>query len=366
MRILLLGQTGLEVDKFLNGLRRLAKTNNKSLQILDLEGETRRILGKSSPVYIDLNFGKRSDLLRARREAFDSCTSKIKSNVVVLHLHAVYRRRRIPFHVLDWDQARKYKPDMVVTLIENVYRVAESIRENPRAKSDDPSQQIKLKDIMEWRAAELMIGQSLAEHCSVGKHRVRNYVVAKRHGPELIYQLLYESSEAEGKSGKKKIYASFPITKSLKDEDLRREVSNFRERLKHENKWIVFDPWTIDEGSLLTAVEQATKQDEVLTVKDEDEVEHRVSFEEAAEVYADIDAQIPQRDYQLIEPCDALVAYRGGISDGVRDEIQYANQNGIEVFTVWPSSDGDPKAFRGIHITARRDTLDDLLPLIPG
>ena len=217
---------------------------------------------------------------------------------------------------------------------------------------------------MEWRASEIMLGQSLAEHCSLEKRNVKHYIVAKRHGPELIYELLFESSEARPRGGKKKIYASFPITKTFQDECLRKEVNSFRERLKNENRWIVFDPWTIDERSLVYAVDQAHHRMQSVSVKDQDGAQYNVSRVEALAIVRDIDAQIPLRDYQLIESCDLLVAYRAGMSEGVRDEIQYANQLGIPVYAVWPSTDSPPVVFRKIHLTAYRHNLDELLALI--
>lgn len=364
MRVLLLGHAGLEIEKFLNATKRLAEKNHQPLQILDLEKSTQSVLGRQSPFYIDLNFGSRADLLQARSEAFENCLKKTKTTTAVLHLHAVYRRRGVLFHALDWNQVRRFKPAMVVTLIDNVYEVSSRIKAHPMARRDRATREIRFKDIMEWRAAELMMGQSIADHCSTKTRKVKHYVVARRHHPSFLYELFFESVEAVGnKQGKQKVYASFPISKTFTNPIIRKEVHSFREQLSRLGRWIVFDPWTIDERILLAAANRAATRKRLpktMTIEDQIGNKHTVDFGESIEIAAAIDAQIPYRDYQLIEPCDMLIAWRGGLSRGVRDEIQYANQLAMPTYSVWPSFDPDPSVFENIHLTDYWATLDGL------
>ncbi len=277
--------------------------------------------------------------------------------------------------MLDWAQVKKFKPTLIVTLVDNVYQASETIKKHSAAQHDDATQNITLKDIMEWRMAELMIGQCLAEHCSTPSRPVNHYLVAKRHGPEVLYQLLFESVEAMGKvRGKLKVYASFPISKARGTEQravaLCNEVAAFRKALKDADKWIVFDPWTIDERLLLPAVSEAVASSPVaesLVVENEwDGKKHTVSLEEARAVVSDIRVQIPLRDYHLVNQCDQIVAFRPALSGGVHTELGQARSQGKWRGAVWPSDDDSPSDFEGIDLNVRMESLSRLLPRIPS
>lgn len=372
MKVLILGHTGLEKIPFLEKVRKLAEGQGKFLEIYDLETQTQSLCGANSPFHLDQYFTKKDEFIKNRAEALELIIEKERKENprnCVLNVHATYRRRLTPFHVLHYELLAEFRPDMLITLIDDVYRVQARIKRKAETIADIPTAKITLKDIMEWRSDEIMIAESIATFLSSSFGRpLPHYIVPLRGGERVVYQLMFESREAlNGQAGwKPKAYIGFPITKAYSDESLRKEREEFRKRMK-ELDLIVFDPYAIEERKLVSSLEKALKQQpppDYIEVVSEDGERFKVDTKEAQMVSEDIKVQVAIRDYKLIHQSDFFAGYRPAHSSGERSEIQYANQLGRPVYVVWPPDDPPADDFKNLAINDRKDDLDSFIELI--
>lgn len=376
MRAILAGHTGLEKETFLERLSDLCRQAGRVLGIYDLEKETVKQCGSPSPSHLDQYFQNKNLFIRYRKEAFEKINKHIDDDglpTALLNIHVTYRRRRIPFHVIDYQQLMVFRPDMFITLIDDVYRVQARIKTKAEKIADAATAEITLKDIMEWRYAEIMHVETMANFSGhIQRRSIPHYIIPLRGGERVVYQLLFESEEALGARGdwKPKAYIGFPITKTLGDspeaKTLAKERDRFRKRMK-DLDLIIFDPYGIEEKALsiaLAAVKNKREAPDTVHVISEDEEVFQVNKEEAEEVDFDIGVQVPARDYMMIYQSDFFVGYRPALSSGEKSEIANANQLGKPVYVVWPKSDPPKDDFEELKVTEQYETIEELIEAI--
>ena len=371
MRTIITGHTGLEKIDFLRKVKSLSA--GKSLEIYDLERGTEKQCKSRSPFHLDQYFSKKDDFIEKRRKALERILERERrKNPInsILNIHATYRRQLIPFHVLDYKLLYEFRPDLFVTLIDDVYRVQARIQRKAREIADISTQQITLKDIMEWRSDEIMLTETMASFLSsFYKRIIPHFIVPARGGEQVIHQLTFQSKEALGESTnwKPKAYIGFPITKTYTDNKLRVERDRFRQQIKKLDL-IVFDPYAIEERRLVGCLEEAKKQvppPEVIKVTSEDGQEvFEVETKQAEAVTEDIRLQVAMRDYRLISQSDFFVGFRPAHSSGERSEIQNANQLGKPVYVVWPDFDPPEDDFGKLAIHDKSKNLKEMVTLI--
>lgn len=330
MRIVVFGQIGLRKKRFLGDLEALARNNGKSLQVFNV-GEMMyasdttirqgRILDKKVP-----------ELNTIRGRVIDNIASAMSnapsSDNFIINNHATFRWSNGLFLGFSRPEIEKLQPNLCITLIDNIQDIRLSL--SLRGQKPEP---FTLKDIIVWREEEILaaeLGTAFVEGC-------KHYVVAKSHGPELIYKLVFESHLP-------KVYLSYPITLALGHPATWNAIADFRSRLK--DLLICFDPFTISESSLITEYRNAKSQRRKRTYVSIPVEDHtlKVNLVEIEQIIANIEGQIVARDFKLIEQADMVVAYipeRDDIpqlSEGVSRELAHAKDCTIERYVIWPSS----------------------------
>lgn len=330
MRILVTGQTGVEKAAYLQNVADLGKTTGKTIQVLsvgDLMYESDPTVRKGRILSLPLR-----QLRPMRREALQRIVHELgkEEQDQIINSHATFRWRNGLFAGFEAEEIQWLKPDVCITIIEDVDAVKKRLQ--AEANFDRP---LTLKDIIVWREEEILASELMA--ALVG---CPHYVVARNHSPNLILQLMYEST-------KPRAYASFPISLVKDQPDVEKRINQFREEIK--NHLIIFDPYTIAEKRLEFELNMIDAQAQYVEIETLGEP-YKLSAQEIREILPDIDGQIVARDYKLIEQSHAVVAFVpevGGlpsISSGVEREIQYAYDRTKDVFVIG-ESDRDPSPF---------------------
>ena len=199
------------------------------------------------------------------------------------------------------------------------------------------------------------------------KKRIPHFIIARRHAPQIVYQLMFESRLAKPHGGKKMAYASFPVTLAKQDKTVARETEKFRKILKHN--FIVFDPMRIDEKRLVDVWEEWTKDPlhDAEHVNFSDEVKsYRFHPSEIAQASTDINGQIVSRDERIVEQSDLIVAYRPADSPGAQHELEWAKQTGkVDRYVIAPPKERQ-SPFIGPLASRVFDSLDDFIREVPN
>lgn len=263
---------------------------------------------------------------------------------------------------------QEFDPHYFVTLIDDVHIVQKRIRKKQF--------EFRLIELLRWRNVETLMTDILAQ-LVIGKGNrpedsekypfERSPVVAVRHPTDMLLKFL-------SKPELPRIYASYPIsnprqiaadTGSMDSID---EINRFRKFL--HDRYTVFDPVTIDEKPLqfllkqhgpadgdeltLTADKWWPMQDNDSLVGEESaDVSGLLGFDlkeigtEVGEQGSEIDRQIRQRDFRLIDQADCVVIYRPTYrkklwSTGTYHEMLYAHDDAKKrVFVIRdPEADG--------------------------
>lgn len=339
MRVVLTGISGLGKEEVLRKIRAISKDQrladpdvkldcigNIDLSF-DLEHEMCNNGKIGTPNYLDIT---ENELLRAKNRTLDRLLgeSEGKTNVI-LAMHAVYYRRNSLFSVLDWTKLKEFEPEIFITLIDDVYSIKDRIKNNPNA---GPVEFIPLKDILWWREVEFLLTREIARNIS--KTNIPHYLVALSQAPTIIFQLMFET-------GKKKVYASYPVTMAKDDSGLSDETSAFLKQLKKH--FIVFDPMAIKEKLLQDALIEnlsSPHPEPYIQISGKDKKPQNYEINDILSIISDINGQIVSRDERLIMQSDIVIGYRPTGSPGVQHELRYAKNTGrVETFVVHPSAD---------------------------
>jgi hypothetical protein len=325
MRVVLTGISGLSKEDVLEKTRAISGAIGSNQRIadpdveldhignidltFDLEHEMCRSERFRTPNYLDI---PENELLSAKNKTLEKLLvrSEGKKNVI-LAMHAVYYRRSSLFSVLDWTKLKEFGPEIFITLIDDVHNIKDRIKHNPNA---GPVQFIPLKDILWWREVEFLLTREIARNIS--ENSVPHYLVALSQAPTIIFQLMFES-------GKKKVYASYPVTKAKGDSALSDEASDFLKKLKKH--FIVFDPMAI--GGLLQDVLienlRSPHPEPYVRIHGKNK-ESQYETNDILPIISDINGQIVSRDQRLIMQSDMVIGYRPTKSPGAQQELIYA------------------------------------------
>lgn len=352
MRVLVTGQSGLSKKRLLDDVAAycnnkgasgtgisvdpLVKINEKILAtasidaVYDLEEQMCETEKLRSPNYLDISFNALHGFKNHTLETIIEGASHQKNTILAMHM--TYFRKNSIYQVADWKALRKFKPDMVITLIDDVYSIKKKI--DSRNDENDYVRALSLKDIAWWREAEISASKNLSDNLL--ESPIPHYIVALSHGPQIIYQLMFESRHASP-NGKLKVYASYPISLAKTDRVLKEEADRFISVLK-EN-FIVFNPGTIKEKALHDAFVENFKKPVPNGIIRLDGENYKMS--DIVSVIVDINGQIITRDERLIDQSDMVIAYRPAKSIGSEYEVNYALKSGsIGTYVYHPIADG--------------------------
>ena len=337
MRVVLTGISGLGKEDVLAKIRRINGTDDprhpfsdpdvalNCTGIVDLTFDLEHEMCKNeeirTPNYLDIS---ENILLNAKNRTIEKLISESEGKEnIILGMHTVYYRRSSLFSVLDWKKLKEFKPDMFVTLIDDVHSIKSRIENNANA---GPVKYISLKEILWWRDVEFLLTKEIARNIS--SKNIPHYLVAMSQAPTVIFQLMLEPY-------KRKVYASYPITTAKEDPTLQSETKDFVSRLKKH--FIVFDPIAISEKLLHDALIENLKSphpEPYLRLKRIGN-DSPIAVNEVLQVISDINGQIVSRDHRLIKQCDMVIGYRPTKSPGAQDELKYAKSTGrVETFIV--------------------------------
>jgi adenylate kinase len=281
---------------------------------------------------------------RAWREAATRAIAKVEEDGAehaVLFMNLPYFRKSRFFPAVDISVLRAYRPDVVVTLIEEAHVIWRRIQ--IREEREKTGAFLRLKDVFAWRTASILLGDTIAKALGVS-----NIVVAVKHPAHVIYRIAVEGARP-------RFYLSFPITYVRGDPEARREIDRYRSLML--SKFVAFDPLTMDERVLRLAkkrghVAVVEAEERWLlppgvkpAVEDEPELyPMEIPADQVEEVLLDIDNLIRFKDFRYILQSDAVAVYRPFMRQmfhrGVFSEVMYATNTAHKrLFIYMPPED---------------------------
>ena len=349
MRVLFTGQTGIDKKIQLQALGEYCAQKGRSIQAIFNIGDI--MYAESRRSGLRLAEGKILDLPLAqlgalRRSAFNVVRNEVaeKTNVLV-NSHAVFRWNNRLFRAFELPEVRDLRPDVIVTLIDDVEAVKLRLDQFKESGELPPDTRYSLKDLLVWREEEMLASEILASVLET-PHYVLGVSLEEEVSTmplDVMYSLIFEPWKMTS-------YVSYPISGARSRPDVWEKVVEYRRLAR---KYLTaFDPLMIDEKRLVDLAQR--------TADGTDEVECtalgqtvRLSRREIEAIAYDIDGQIVARDYKLIDQSEMIVAYfpvdASGeplIAGGVQSEIEYAAASTKKVVILWEAS-REPTPFIG-------------------
>jgi len=389
-RILMIGQSGLEKSKYLKSLQAILEQQGYSLSFDTIGHKMIELHNKGITENTILNLPK--DLLehlekRAWKEIIESVNS-MHADFHVINTHVVFRWDHGLIPVIDVDLLLKYKPEIIVCLIDDIINIQHALLKKGTYK-------FNLWELFVWREEETWLGKFISEFLRKFGINTSFYLLPKRQGPYLFSQILQNPNLP-------KAYLSFPITGV--SGAIKKEIEEFKKAIT--SNIISFDPFSIRDREitfLYHLLESEIKEDlkEVIDLLNE---KARVISKDSWKIYVDddtaltlimfrnlseigfpevellgrehlmtiraIDAQIIARDYLLIDQSDFIVVYirtddegNPRISAGCQSEVTYAYDHGKEVNVIFKG--GEKKLSPWVtQFSNVFETVDDCLKYI--
>ena len=370
MRVLLMGQTGLDKKGYLEALNAVCVRHGSEVghvfNVGDMMYDLSRAQGRTVPQgkILDLPL---PELRLLRRLAFEAIVRESSgAQNVLVNSHSVFRWNSQLFSAIDLSEVKAFAPDMVITIIDDVDAIKlrlDSLKGHSQLPRDV---NYTLKDIIVWREEEVLVSDLLASvlevpHFVMGAWLEPGITVAPQ---QPLYRLIFQADT-------KRAYASYPISGARNKAVVWNRVNQFR-KLVHTNL-TAFDPLSIDErrlAGILTGALSADPGADTISIDVRGEPLD-LPVREVQEVLPDIEGQIVARDYKLIDQSDAVVAYfprdEDGspiIAGGVQSEIEHAAAATKEIVIVW-EADREPTPFIGLRVDYRLGSLTELEAFLP-
>ena len=349
MRVLFTGQTGIDKKIQLQALGEYCAQKGRSIQAIFNIGDI--MYAESRRSGLRLAEGKILDLPLAqlgalRRSAFNVVRNEVaeKTNVLV-NSHAVFRWNNRLFRAFELPEVRDLRPDVIVTLIDDVEAVKLRLDQFKESGELPPDTRYSLKDLLVWREEEMLASEILASVLET-PHYVLGVSLEEEVSTmplDVMYSLIFEPWKMTS-------YVSYPISGARSRPDVWEKVVEYRRLAR---KYLTaFDPLMIDEKRLVDLAQRSPDgTDEVECTALGQTV--RLSRREIEAIAYDIDGQIVARDYKLIDQSEMIVAYfpvdASGeplIAGGVQSEIEYAAASTKKVVILWEAS-REPTPFIG-------------------
>lgn len=370
MRVIFTGQSGVNKDMVVSNLINYleescgqSENRNQNEQkpfILHKSLEEKLLPNQSDTEHWDfidiLNVPSESNKTARWYEALSNLIAEVEDQDqknVFINMHAViYIHSNFSSHS-NWDLVRKFRPDMIVTLVDDIYDIWWFLKKRREEYPQNPD--YRLREIMTWRTAEFMAAELLAQNLHPD-YQIPHYVVANKQPVNTLVNLLLHPE-------KMRVYASFPITEVRNNENDKETIDSHRKYL--HDRYVTFDPLTIDEYVLSDKyykwIENGSKPSKI-AMNSEDRWQVRsdacdlpllsegidypdevlVEPEEIEEVAYETDElmnHVEWRDYRLIEQSHCLAAYRpkykGIVSRGSSAEVDYAQMSVKPMYLYW-------------------------------
>lgn len=398
-KVLLAGHTGTEkktvASKLEEFLPKLRSDWGNRIKVVHLE----KCIGESGGGDTRVFAGVKTS--RARRErwllGWDQAQKKFRDfggRCEILSMHLSFAARDNRFCPVDLSAIARRKPDIILTLIDDVYSVKRRIQLNRYTFS--------LAQLYGWRTTEQMLADQVGILTGT---LLENPDKAQRSAicESLLLTVktpLLTAARLIANVGCRRCYASYPISSTRGDPGRKEEINRFRTRI--HKTMPTFDPVTIEEKPLVdyfTLSRELIRYDpdvgpagheqeegykrwdcrlaqegelapmvwEPEVAKDASGREQpffpvpidrseiaELSLPEEGEGYTTVDDQIEFRDIRLVAQADFVVCYRpymdGRITGGVNTEMEYASMMGKEVVAFVGKDKLKGKTLRA-HIT---------------
>ena len=328
MIIVVTGMVGIDKTSYLEKVCKLANERGREVFLYNVGQQ----MYAEAP---DIKPGKILDipikrLNSLRRSVFKDIIAKSKkvTNLIV-NTHATFRWRHGLFPAVDFDQMHELGADMYITVLDVVTALH-------RRLSEEHAIEHTLKDLIVWREEEIIGTEML---CKGIDESVPFYCLAKGtegDTAEMFYRLVFEQQI-------KKAYLSFPMTHMEDNEKARKEIDEFRKRMK--GIFTCFDPGDLEEYYLPHKAHEAKKAGLDYIEVEENCQKTRLDTEQVLQIERDINSQIYSRDFLLIEQADMIIGFipamkdgRAVVSSGVERELQHAHEAAKEVYVIWRAS----------------------------
>lgn len=357
VRVIFTGTTGLRKSKAIGKVidEVLQESGNKPdhdniqsrkfIRYFNFEEELRKKYKTSLWTYLTtgIHENKQREMWNDTFDSIMTTINKEKPKHVFISLHATFFQSSRFFSVLNQAQLTRFKPDLFITLIDDIYSAWQRIVSKSESGEDKGKSYLRLRDILAWRAVELLVTDLIANYLEK-----KNFMLSVKHPPKMLFNLIFHPE-------KMFVYASYPISKTRTDRNKRQEIDDFRYELHKDH--VVFDPLTIDEKIMGFAAKGKTSEKVKLakearwpipknhTMVYDDDLDFPLELDrlEIEDVEEDIDNYVQARDYRLVSQADALVAYRpyygGEPHRGVNSEINFATQTLRERYFYVPQVD---------------------------
>jgi len=248
VKVILAGHTGTEkgvvaskIEKYLPEIR---EDWANRIKVVDLEDCVKRSAGGDTRLFAGV---RNSRLQRVRwLEGWNLAQQEFADSGAtcqILVMHLSFATRGIRSCPVDMAAIAAWGPSIIITLIDDVYSVKRRIQLNRYT--------FTLAQLYDWRMTEEMLADQVGVLTGT-LGRERNVARSRASCESLVLAVKTPVISAVGLIGKLKChraYASYPITETRGDPDLKREINEFRGKL-HEIM-PTFDPLTIEELPLL-------------------------------------------------------------------------------------------------------------------
>jgi adenylate kinase len=266
----------------------------------------------------------------------------------VIDTHACFRWKKYLFDGFDYSYLSKLQPDLYFNVTDTIYSIKGrlEVQKGWRGKHS-------LLELLIWRDEDMAFTRTFAE--------IQNrafYLLFYADPPESMYRIAFEG-------GVKKAYLSYPISFAAAEQI--HDVQTFRDALRRS--MVIFDPLGIQDMSwqaAIQALEDAGKTEVVIPFTTDGREERvTIPIQEVQDARDFLMNQTVNTDFTLIDQSDFIIVdyYDPAIhSPGVNNEMQYAHNNGKDVYIYWPESKMSP--FLEKNITQHFRTHDDLIAFV--
>lgn len=265
----------------------------------------------------------------------------------IIDTHACFRWKKYICDGFEYSYLSKLNPDIYFNVTDTIYSIKGRLELLPGWRGRH-----NLLELLIWRDEEEALTRTFAQ--------IQNrdfYLICFNDPSDLMYRIAFE--------GKPKAYLSYPISFAIEEQI--EAVIEFRDELRKEI--VVFDPLSIREMGWLTAAISMKKQgnEEIKIPFKVNGKEEKVNLS-VNEIHRIRDYLVDQtviRDFTLIDQSDFVVVdyFDPEInSPGVNNEMQYAHDNGKDVYIYWPDERMSP--FLERNLTKSFRTQEKLLHFI--
>ncbi len=324
--VMFTGQVGVDKGPFINKVAQ---------SLRELSGTDVRVYNTGSMMYEEDLSIPRGEILKLPRGHLRALRRSVMRRIIaerdpklwtLISSHASFRWAHGLFPAQDPDILATLSPSLMINVVDNVHLVHERLRR-------DHVLPHTMDDVMVAREAELCFSDLMATWLPAP---ALPFIAAR--GPhdrraESVARLIIDPTQT-------KVYPSFPMTHVMDMPEVLQRIDAFRDRLAES--FIVFDPADVDEKGIVFMAKAAQEKGQETFSVMVDESEVNLSVAEVLALDLQIDRQICDRDFRLIEQSNMIVSLvpdlpdgKPSLSSGVERELHHAFVSGKRVYVVW-------------------------------